>query len=489
VLGAGILVKPMKRFILLFFCIAAISGAVFYAVSVPHEPLARAEDGVLDMRGAGGGVYRLGGAWEFYWGRHYGPDDFAGDAPPEPAFIPVPSAWNNYGHPRRGCATYRLTVLTPPEARLLLYVPEILSAGVVWVNGAKVFSAGEAGKGKDSFRSYDKSALVSPKAGGGVWEIVVQAANYEKVNGGLRHAFRLGLGEAENPLIPPSFFGQWFLVAGVAAVFFAIAFYHMASYILRRGENNLIYLLFGVNCLVTGLRLLVDQNGPAQFFIDTPLLNPHLSMIYLLLTALSSIVIIIFSIIVFEAPSGRAARPAFAVMLGLPLLLMLTLPPPYSRAATALYVLPFIVMVIFAAKSLSWAKIQERPYLGLYFAALLFFTVWGAVFSSSPRAPYFAGFIFQQTLLALAQFVMLSQEYGEAQRKTRELAAKNDFYHRMAHDLLTPLTIVSTNIQVAGLFSEKAPELLKKAQAEIMGMAGTIEGALDESWDKDGGDR
>jgi signal transduction histidine kinase len=80
---------------------------------------------------------------------------------------------------------------------------------------------------------------------------------------------------------------------------------------------------------------------------------------------------------------------------------------------------------------------------------------------------------------------MLSQEYAEAQRKARELAAKNDFYHKMAHDLLTPLTIVSTSVQVANMIPEKAPALLKKSQAEIMKMAEKINNALEDSWSED----
>jgi signal transduction histidine kinase len=139
-----------------------------------------------------------------------------------------------------------------------------------------------------------------------------------------------------------------------------------------------------------------------------------------------------------------------------------------------------MLVILLAAKSLSWAKIQARPYLGLYFIALFFFAVWGPVYNSSPRAPYFAGFILHNTFLVLAQFTMLSQEYSEARRRGREMEAKNNFYHRMAHDLLNPLTVVSTNIQVAAMFSQEAPELLEKAQAEIMNMAEKINEVLNE---------
>lgn len=81
---------------------------------------------------------------------------------------------------------------------------------------------------------------------------------------------------------------------------------------------------------------------------------------------------------------------------------------------------------------------------------------------------------------------MLSQEYTEARREARELAAKSDFYHRLAHDLLTPLTVVSTDIQTAAMFSEEAPECLENAQAEIMAVARQLNEALEEKWRQEG---
>jgi signal transduction histidine kinase len=75
--------------------------------------------------------------------------------------------------------------------------------------------------------------------------------------------------------------------------------------------------------------------------------------------------------------------------------------------------------------------------------------------------------------------------------RAEELAAKTDFYHRMSHDMLTPLTRVSTNIQVAKMKPEKAAELLTEAQGDIMRMAGMINDALNEGnnapSDKEGG--
>ena len=135
----------MKRFFLAFFCIAGITGGIFYAISVPHDPLIHASDGVIDLRDAAlemdKNVYMLGGEWEFYWGRLYEPKDFLEGPREGKTLISVPGPWSSSGYQRTGHATYRLTILAP-EGALMMFVPEITSAAVIWVNGEKIFSAG-----------------------------------------------------------------------------------------------------------------------------------------------------------------------------------------------------------------------------------------------------------------------------------------------------------------------------------------------------------
>jgi signal transduction histidine kinase len=82
--------------------------------------------------------------------------------------------------------------------------------------------------------------------------------------------------------------------------------------------------------------------------------------------------------------------------------------------------------------------------------------------------------------LVFLQCIMLSVGYAESKRREEELAARTDFYHRMAHDLLTPLTVVSTNVQVVEKHPEEAGELMRDSQEEIMRMAAMINKALNE---------
>ena len=69
-----------------------------------------------------------------------------------------------------------------------------------------------------------------------------------------------------------------------------------------------------------------------------------------------------------------------------------------------------------------------------------------------------------------------------AQHEAGEAAAKSLFLHKMAHSLLTPLTKVSTNVQLTQqLKPDDSDELLLKSQDEILKMAEMINEALDEN--------
>ena len=185
----------MRRFFLAFICISAISVAVFYIVSVPHERTdVRAARGVIDLRGADlpSHVYSLGGEWEFYWDRLYQPGDFAGSArEDEKTFVRVPASWSDAGYPRLGHATYRLTLTLPeiPEGKnFALYVPEIRSAAAVWVGGEKVYEAGRVGTDKSGEIARPKNGILNLPHRGTV-EIVVQVSSYGRFFGGIRNAF------------------------------------------------------------------------------------------------------------------------------------------------------------------------------------------------------------------------------------------------------------------------------------------------------------
>jgi signal transduction histidine kinase len=189
---------------------------------------------------------------------------------------------------------------------------------------------------------------------------------------------------------------------------------------------------------------------------------------------------------VFELKLGRAGKIALTFLLAAPIVMM-ALPAPMNRFGLYLNAVPVLFTAVSAARALSAERVRDKPYLALLLAAVLCHSIWGVITNNPVRAYFFAPFTLSNTFVMLCQFMRLSRGYADARRKAKELAAKNDFYHRVAHDLLTPLTKVSTNVQVANMKPETDHERLAKSQAEIMKMAGMINRALAEGRDTEGG--
>jgi signal transduction histidine kinase len=478
----------MRRFLLTLLCIAAISAAVFYVISVPHERTdIRAAGGALDLSGVtlGGDVFALGGKWEFYWDRLYEPADFARGIPDdEKTFIETPMAWNGAGYSRVGRATYRLLLKLPKGEDAALYIPEILSASAVWVNGERVFSAGRHGTGAKDSVPYSKNDILPLRGHGGMIEIIVQASNYHRMNGGVRHAFRAG---SERELLRWAL-SRWLLISALSGAFFLTGFYYLMLYLLswRSPLGERIYLVFAVCCALAGIRFLIEQDSVAQFF---PLgaLNTFINPIYWILFTVHTGFIVVFSAMAFELELSRWMKISLALLLAAPLLMM-WLPAPLNRFGLFLNIAALLVPAVLGARVLDLNRVRDRPYLGLFLAGLLCYAFWGPVANGPAWAFFFAAPVFSNTFIMLSQCVMLSLDYAETKRRERELAAKTDFYHRVSHDLLTPLTIVSTNIQVANMKPETDHERLADSQAEIMKMAGMINSALTEGRDEEGAD-
>lgn len=124
------------------------------------------------------------------------------------------------------------------------------------------------------------------------------------------------------------------------------------------------------------------------------------------------------------------------------------------------------------------AKRFALPTLVLAIAAILEVVNYRLHFTNALSLFFLLGTLLFTLLLGVigAQYIL------ETHQKLEKLAEKTDFYRQMSHNLRTPLTIVSTNIQTARRRPEEADELLTKSQAEIMKMAEMIDDAL-----KDGG--
>jgi signal transduction histidine kinase len=126
----------------------------------------------------------------------------------------------------------------------------------------------------------------------------------------------------------------------------------------------------------------------------------------------------------------------------------------------------------------------------LYLAGMVLYAAAGIIVAFlTDQIKHFAlitsvAFVIIHVILLCDRYAKATTEAEEARLKEEELTRKTDFYRRMSHDLRTPLTIISTNIQMANRHEETDHELLTKSQNEIMRMAKMIDAALED----DGGE-
>jgi len=84
-------------------------------------------------------------------------------------------------------------------------------------------------------------------------------------------------------------------------------------------------------------------------------------------------------------------------------------------------------------------------------------------------------------IVAIVISLFFINKYVDTKNKAEELARKTDFYHRMAHDIITPLTRISTNIQVADTKNETDHKRLTESQNDIMLIKNMVNNALSDS--------
>lgn len=465
--------KTAGRFYLSLLVIVLICVTVFCAIALPGKMgEIRAERGVLDLADAdfSDTLYGLNGEWEFYYGQLYAPDDFINGRPDGGAFIQVPRSWGRAGYPQAGCATYRLTILTD-ETDLMIFVPQIINSSIVWVNGEKRFEAGVVGRTEAETVPGTRNAFVSVRPENGRAEIVIQAANFNFVLSGLQHTIEFG----RSDVLTRDAVTRRVALGLVLGIFLAMFFYHIVLFLHRKKET--VYLAFALACLFMGLRVFIGANALADLLLPggvgawgAPMQTLALVFHFAAVTW--------FAHAYFSIPlKGKAQRIVCFVSFALSCAVAL---PRAPMMIALLITVPLAWLII---RAIRLKRLRGNPYNKLFLFALVFYILWGIfqfVAVNVLRVNLFSAPVLPNLFLVLSQCVMLSVSYTENQRQKEELAAQTDFYRKMSHNMRTPLTKISTNIQIANRENETDHERLNKSQDEIMRLADMIDTALDD---------
>lgn len=274
-----------------------LSGCLHSPRSDSQRMAPQAIQGVLDLTEwdfERDGVVTLSGEWEFYWHQLLTPADFDDPMPPTPTgLITVPGAWNrhtvdNVPLPVTGYASYRLQIILPPQTPpTALYVRDMDTAYILYVNGQRVGANGIVGMTQETSIPQWKTDLHGFTAHDPPRQILFQVSNFHYRNGGLTVPIQIGTYEQILAISHQNLAFDLFL----AGTILIMACYHLGLFVLRPGDRSPLY--FSIVCFAAVLRLLTT----GEFFLLQ--IVPTLSWQVMIRSSFISVYLILLFFIMF----------------------------------------------------------------------------------------------------------------------------------------------------------------------------------------------
>ena len=450
------------------------------------------QDGVLDLRGedAANCVFDVANNWDFYPQALYTAEDFASGAAGEKASAEASASDTNYG-------TYRLIILAQPDSYYTLCSFSLDYASRVFVNGSAVAVFG---------RVADNAADFVPKVGymtipmfsgeSGEIEIIYQYGNYVHRDGGFIQPTYLSTPQnmeqfkENNNLLSLSVSGGLLL----------LTLYFLLSAAVRR-KADFFYL--ALCCLVMALR---DQN-----FFNIHLLPEDVSWYFayrtfILIVMMMPAAILLLLRCTYAEATKRWPLYVYLGMVAVAAVLICVLPTQdiavvsaavyYASIPYLLYLIYCIVRHYIRQHKLNAVDILVISGFAVLLAGLLyeaFLTGNDAEVTHYGAAAYgMLGFVFLNAIAINLQIqqreaaLIESRSYSEMLERMNRL--NMDFLHKVAHELKTPLTVISGYAQLTGMqlaahhVSEETPANLKTIQQEAQRLADMVTRLMEYSY-------
>lgn len=484
--------KTVRPYLLPVLVLALIIAFYSFCVGrVQTEfPVLRPQDGVLDIRETdfSSDVYHLVNNWDYYPGQLLSPDAFA-----DPAAAPGKDDDSPIDDVK---GTYRLRILAKPNAYLTVCSFSIDYSTRIFVNGAEVRNIGFVSD--DPAQAVPRVRYVTlPLYFGqsGEIEIVYQYANYVHNDGGF----------IQNTLIStPENIDEYQRGLTLNATVISGGLLMLCFYFLLCAafQKNREYAALAACCLVIAMR--------NQFFSVQHLMPPTLSfyieyrLVILDVSWIPMLTVLLFAVF-FRQSAGKKTLLCFACLcLVLSVLHFIVDTHDLVLLCHVCYYVCVPFALWFLLRHL-WSFRRQKPGVLdiVTLLAILFFTAMlireGTATGSNSSINHFGvtplAMVVCILLLAIVNNEKISRQTAQLRKEMQrnELllqmnATNNDFLRTVAHELKTPLTVISGYAQLMerqltrGSLSEKAPDRLKTIQSEADRLAEMVSQLMDYTY-------
>ncbi len=461
----------LKSFLFFIFCVAGLVILTVFMSFPIKDTVMQARNGELDISKVklDKKIINLQGQWEFYFGQILTPRELEGK---EADYINLPEEWTKFNYPRFGSATYRLTINTDKPERLTLLIPSISDAAKVWVNNETAYVYGLAGNTKAATSPGEKETFYTFTTKNNRAEIVIAISDFYNYKSGMINSLRLG---RENVLYG-DFIRRFGLYAFSLGILFMMGIHHLILYLQRKEK---LYLVFSLICLFGFTRFVFENGGVMAHydFLSQKIKNNFYFISYFLYDYL----ILYFTLILTK--SKALSHIVFKWHI-LPVVTSLAV--LFTSTENLMLLILFLCLyapaVFIISAFLLWRSPERRKnyYFNLYLFTFIFFVFMGYAYRIFLVDTYFMMAISSFLLLMTVQSIMLSAHYIEAFRqvevlnmdlenrvnvRTHELqtanlqlitaneelavsrSAINELLVNISHDLKTPITVLSLNLQ------------------------------------------
>ncbi|QJC51323.1 response regulator [Paenibacillus albicereus] len=454
--------KQSLLLIALVLTFLAAAAWIVYAWLQPEESYPEAKEGVLDARGwdfSKQGIIPLRGEWEFYKDKLLAPADFARNSDELQSgrsLLSVPGSWKGDGF---GAGTYRLRIEVGEADYYSLRAKKIRLSSRIYMAGDEIGGSGSPDLDPQSFVASNLPVFGTAKAESRTIDIVIQAASYRYLQGGLVQPPEFGLAEDVADKRDISRMADMILVTTLLA----FGIYFTGMFRQWRREPYLFY--FSLFCLTLGMFFSLDNE------IVLASLLPSISFLLLqkLLFILPSLSILFFihyvRLYLGDKPSRRLKAFLGASYGYLAVLILI----PNEGLVPILW--PGILMQMLAFVFI-FTSIFRNRHLGVrvYYILLgTFFLIISWVFAQTRYqlaldSPYYM--IVTLLLVVLSQSFLMTDRLRSAYRQSERLASKllvqdrqkDEFLAKTSHELRTPLHGI-VNLSQSLLDQEQAPLL------------------------------